>query len=75
MSRKFTFRNFVKGLGMRLTAAAVVFGIFFGLGYVKRTNFLGLASILESQPAFFISAFLLIALIGLFWILYQQLKT
>lgn len=64
----------MKGLGMRLTAAAVVVGIFFGLGYVKRTNFLGLSSVLSSQLAFFTAAFLLITLVAVAWILYQRQK-
>lgn len=74
MSHRFTFGNFVKDIGMRLGAATFVVWIFFGLGYVKRTNFLGLASILESQLAFFTVAFLLVTLTAVSWILYQQSK-
>jgi hypothetical protein len=70
MADRFTFRNFLKDFGMRIGAAAVVVGIFFGLGYVKRTDFLGLAGVLGSQLAFFTTAFLLITLVAVGWILY-----
>lgn len=74
MSNRFTFRNFLNDLGMRLGAAAVVVGIFLGLGYVRRTDFLGLSSVLDSQLAFFSTAFLLITLVAVGWILYQRQK-
>lgn len=75
MSDRFTVRNFVKDFGMRIGAAAIVLGIFFGLGYFKRTNLLGLASVLGSQLAFITAAFLLITLVAVAWILYQQSRT
>lgn len=74
MSNRFTFRNFVKDLGLRFGAAAVVVGIFFGLGYIKRVNLLGLSSVLGSQLAFFTAAFLLVTLVAVVWIMYQQSK-
>jgi hypothetical protein len=52
---------------MRVGAALVVISVFFGLGYVKRTDFLGLAGLLESSTAFFTAAF---GIIGAAWILY-----
>ncbi len=74
MSNRFTFRKFLKDLGMRFGAAALVVGIFFGLGYIKRTDFLGLSSLLGGQLGFFTAAFLLITLVAVAWILYQQSK-
>lgn len=74
METRFTFRNFLKGLGLRLGAAAIVLGIFFGLGYLKRSNFLGLAGLLESQLAFFTTAFFLVGVAAVSWIIYQQSK-
>lgn len=72
MARDYTFRGFLKGFGMRLSAAAVVLGIFFGLGYVNRTNFLGLSSLLSSQLVFFTAAFSLVGLVSVCWIIFQQ---
>lgn len=61
-------------LGLRLGAATVVLVIFFGLGYVKRSNLLGLAGFFESQLAFFTIAFFLVGVAAVSWILYQQSK-
>jgi hypothetical protein len=74
MSNRFTFRNFLEDLGMRISAAIVVVGIFFGLGYIKRTDFLGFSSLLGSQLGFFTAAFSLITLVAVAWILYQRSK-
>lgn len=74
MADRGSFKHFLKDLGMRLVAGVVVIGIFFGLGYSKRTDFLGLAGVLDSQLAFFTAAFLLITLVAVGWILYQQSK-
>lgn len=68
MARDLTFENFVKEVGMRIVAAAVVFGLFFGLGYLVRTNFLGLSSLRGNQLVFFAVAFLLVGLVSLGWI-------
>jgi len=62
-----SFQGFLEDLGMRIGAAIVVISVFFGLGYVKRTDFLGLGGLLESGTAFFGTAF---GLIGFLWILY-----
>jgi hypothetical protein len=62
-----SFEGFLKDLGMRVGAALVVISVFFGLGYVKRTNFLGLGGLLESGKAFFTAA---LGIIGAVWILY-----
>jgi hypothetical protein len=35
MASDLSFKNFLKDLGMRIGAAAVVLGIFFGLGYAN----------------------------------------
>lgn len=74
MSRDFTFKNFLKDLGMRFGAVAVVVGIFFGLGYIKRMDFLGLSSFLDSQISFFGTGFFLVTVVAITWILYQQSK-
>ena len=62
-----SFQGFLEDLGMRVVAALVVISVFFGLGYVKRTDLLGLGSLLQSGTAFFGAAF---GLIGFLWILY-----
>ena len=62
-----SFQGFLEDLGMRVGAAIVVISVFFGLGYVKRTDFLGLSGLLESGKAFFGAAF---GLIGFLWIIY-----
>ncbi len=62
-----SFQGFLEDLGMRVGAALIVISVFFGLGYVKRTDFLGLGGLLESGIAFFTAAF---GIIGAVWILY-----
>lgn len=72
MARDLTFKNFLKELGMRLGAAAVVVGVFFGLGYLNRTDFLGLSSLLSNRSSFVAVSFLLIGIISLSWIGIQR---
>jgi predicted outer membrane lipoprotein len=62
-----SFEGFLKDLSMRIGAAIVVISVFFGLGYVKKTNFLGLGALLDSGTAFFAAAF---GIIGAVWVLY-----
>ena len=62
-----SFNHFVEDLGMRIGAATIVISVFFGLGYVKRTDFLGLSGLLDSGLAFFSAAFVIN---GFLWILY-----
>jgi hypothetical protein len=62
-----SLEGFLNDLGMRIGAALVVISVFFGLGYVKRTDLLGLGSLLESGMTFFTAAF---GIIGAVWILY-----
>jgi len=71
MTGDFALKNFLKDLGMRLGAAAVVVGIFFGLGYLNRINFFGFSTLLDSQSIFFGTAFGLIGLASLTWIIIQ----
>jgi len=52
-----SFKSFLNDLSMRIGAAIVVISVFFGLGYVKRTDFLGLSDLLESGTAFFGGSF------------------
>jgi membrane associated rhomboid family serine protease len=54
-------------LNMHIGAALIVISVFFGLGFVKRTDFLGLGSLLESGKAFFAAVF---GTIGAVWALY-----
>lgn len=72
MSRDLSFKNFLKDLGMRLGAAAIVVGIFFGLGYINRTDLFGLSSLLGNQFVFFAVAFLLIGVCSVCWIVFQR---
>ena len=72
MTRELIIRNFLKDLGTRLGAGVVVVGIFFGLGYIKRTDYLGSSNFLGSQPVFFTTAFLLIVLFSALWIMFQR---
>lgn len=74
MARDFTFRNFLKEVGMRLGAAVVVVSVFLGVGYFNRTNFLGLSSVLGTQASFVAVSLLLIGLISLGWIGIQQYR-
>ena len=62
-----SLEGLLKDIGMRVGAALVVISVFFGLGYVKRTDLLGLGGLLESGTAFFTAAF---GIIGAVWILY-----
>lgn len=72
MDRDFTFGSFLKELGMRIGAAAVVVGVFFGLGYLNQTDFLGLSSLLGNRSGFFAVSFLLVGIISLSWIGIQR---
>lgn len=72
MARDLTFKNFLKEFGMRLAAAAVVVGVFFGLGHLNRTDFLGLSSLLGNRSSFVAVSFLLIGIISLSWIGIQR---
>lgn len=74
MARDLTFENLLKDLGMRIGAAAVVLGIFFGLGYLNRTDFLGLSGLLGNQLGFFAVAFLLVGIVSLGWIVLQRYR-
>lgn len=75
MARNLTFKNFLKDVGMRIGAAAVVVGIFFGLGYINRTDFLGLSSLLGNQSIFFATYFLLVGTVSLGWIMFQRYRS
>ena len=72
MARDFTFTNFLKDLGMRVGAAVVVVGVFFGLSYINRTDFLVLSSFLGDQLVFFTVAFLLIGTASSIWIAFRR---
>lgn len=74
MDRDLSFQNFLKDLGMRIGAAAVVLGIFFGLGYATQTDFLGASSFLGNQASFFVATFLLIGIASLVWIVFQRYR-
>ncbi len=63
MARELSFENFLKELGARLGAAAVVVGVFFGLGYVNRTDLLGLSSRLGTQRTFFVVGFVSVGIL------------
>ncbi len=67
MVRAGSIRGFLEDVGMRAVAAMVVISVFFGLGYLRRTNLFGLGALLDSGTAFFAAAF---GIIGCIWILY-----
>lgn len=69
-----TLENFLRDLGLRIGAAVVVVGIFFGLGYINRTDFLGLSDLLGNQLVFLGGAFLLIGVAALGWMLLQRYR-
>jgi hypothetical protein len=52
-----SIRGFLEDVGMRAVAAMVVISVFFGLGYLRRTNLFGLGALLDSGTAFFAAAF------------------
>ncbi|WP_410765729.1 hypothetical protein [Haloferax sp. DFSO60] len=70
-----SIKSALKELGMRTGAAAVVVGVFVGLGYLNRTDFLGLSSALGTQHAFFAAAFLLVGVLSGGWVLIQQYRS
>lgn len=67
MGRDLSFKNFLKDLGIRIGAAAVVVGIFFGLRYLSRTDFFGLSNLLGDRLVFFSVALLLVGTVSLCW--------
>ena len=69
-----SFEGFLKDLGMRIGAAIVVISVFFGLGYVKRTDFLGLGSLLDSGLSFFFVVFGIILAVWLSYMIYLYFK-
>lgn len=75
MKRDLSFKNFLKDLGIRIGATAVVVGIFFGLGYVNRTDFFGLSRLLGNQLVFFAVAFLLVGVASVCWIVFQHSRS
>jgi len=66
--------SFLRELGFRLAAGAVVVGIFFGLGYINKNDFLGLSSVLDAQFTFFVVAFGLVGVASVIWIGFQQYR-
>lgn len=75
MGRDLSFNNFLKELGMRIGAAAIVVGLFFGLGYLNRTDLFGLSNLLDNQPAFVAIAFLLVGTGSIGWIVFQRSRS
>jgi hypothetical protein len=74
MSRDLSFRGFLRDLGARLCAGAVVVGVFFGLGYLDRTDVPGISTLLGTRLGFFATAFALIGTVALGWIAVQQYR-
>ncbi|KTG11186.1 hypothetical protein [Haloferax profundi] len=75
MASDSSLERFLMDFGLRAGAAAVVFGIFVGLGYVNRIDLFGLSSTLGSQSAFFAAAFFLVGLVAGGWILFRRHRT
>lgn len=74
MARDLTLQNFLKELGLRIGAAVAVVSVFFGLGYLNRTDLLGLSHHVGTQRAFFTVAFLLIGLLTVGWVMIQRYR-
>lgn len=74
MARDLSFESFLRELGLRIGAAAVVVGIFSGLGYLNRINFFGMSWLLDSQFLFFAAAFAIVGFVSLGWIGFQQYR-
>jgi hypothetical protein len=72
MDRDSTLRNFLREVAMRIGAAAVVFGVFVGVGYLSRTDAFGLNNLLGDSTAFFVVGFLVVAALSVSWILIQR---
>lgn len=75
MSRDLSFSNFLKDVGMRIGAAAVVVGIFVGLGYLNRTDLFAISGLLGDQLGFFAVAFFLVGIVSLCWIVFQRSRS
>jgi hypothetical protein len=74
VTRDFPVRSFLTELGMRVGAATAVVAVFFGLGYLNRTNAFGLFGFLGNRLAFFGTAFLLVGLLSLGWVGFRRRK-
>ena len=74
MGRDPALGNLLKDLGARAGAAAVVVGVFVGLGYVDRAGFLGRSGLLDTRTAFFAVAFLVVGFIAQGWIALQRYR-
>lgn len=72
MARDWTFEAFLEDFAARIGAAAVVLGIFFGLGYLNRTDVLGLSRLLGTRLGFFVAAFLMVGVASVGWIAFQR---
>jgi hypothetical protein len=74
MGRDLSLKNLFRELAMRVGAAAVVFGVFVGVGYLSRTEAFGLATLLDDRATFFTVAFLLIGCLSIAWMLIQRYR-
>lgn len=70
-----TLEGFLRDLGLRIGAGVVVIGIFFGLGYLNRTDFFSLSDHLGNRSFFFGSAFLLVGLVAVGWMAIQRYRS
>ncbi|MFC7204655.1 hypothetical protein ACFQJC_14140 [Haloferax namakaokahaiae] len=75
MARDRSFGSFLEEVAMRLGAAVVVVGVFFGVSYLSRADVLGLSPILGTQSAFFAAALFGVAVVAAGWISVQQLRS
>lgn len=75
MARDLTVANFLRELGLRFAAAAVVVGIFVVAGYLNRSDIFGLSGLLGDEFGFFALAFSLVALAALGWIGFQRYRS
>lgn len=72
MDRDLSLRHLLREVAMRVAAAAVVFGVFVGVGYLSRTDAFGLSDLLGDSTAFFVVGFLVVAALSVGWILLQR---
>ena len=63
-----TVEQFLREVGGRIGAAAVVVAVFVGVGYVNRVDLFGLSGLLGNRLVFFVTAFLAVGVVAVGWV-------